>query len=289
MPASPWDDSTFAFSGDICNGQMSTVTWDRRLYEPASLNAITVGTDTLIEDAFAVDANVQMVGPFNDGDPGTENVRVRRSIYLPPMFVSLMLEDEMTPREAWDRLGNAIRVEGKLIECKPLVDWLKVALTRESRGNPSRLVNVSLTAPLSNRTLMEHQWKMVVQDLPALDPVAMRGRTDRIADELGALVGMQKDAADDRRADRRRKENKLPSEVFGGQIGNVMRLCGVAREQDLPDVWMELAKTPAKQHRTVIQKWVENTANDIADGIDLIVTPTLVKKISTLEFVMRNK
>ena len=62
-----------------------------------------------------------------------------------------------------------------------------------------------------------------------------------------------------------------------------MRLCGVARETDLPGVWLELAKTPVKQHRTVIQKWVESTAVDIADGISIIVTPTLVKKITTVE------
>ena len=205
------------------------------------------------------------------------------------MFVSLLLDDEMTPRDAWDILGNAIVNERKEVECKPIIDWMKVALTREGVGQQSRLAQQSLTAPLSNRVLMEHQWKLMIQDLPALDPAAMRGRKDRIADELGVLVGMQKDVLDDRKAERAKRENKFPSEVFGSQIENVMRLCRVAREQDLPGVWLELARTPVKQHRTVIQKWVDQTANDIADGISIIVTPTLVKKITTLEFVMRNK
>ena len=81
----------------------------------------------------------------------------------------------------------------------------------------------------------------------------------------------------------------MPSEVFGGQMENVMRLCGVASEAHLPGVWLDLARTPIKQHRTIIQKWVDSTSRDIADGIPIIVTPTLVKKITTLEFVMRNK
>jgi len=55
----------------------------------------------------------------------------------------------------------------------------------------------------------------MMQDLPALDPAATRGRKDRIADELGVLVGMQKDVLDDRRAEMHKKENKFPSEVFG--------------------------------------------------------------------------
>ena len=84
MPASPWDDKVFAFSGDLLHGQLSTVTWERVLYQPVSNNAIIVGTDTLIEDQLGVDTNVQMMGPFADGDEGTERVRVRNTVYLPP-------------------------------------------------------------------------------------------------------------------------------------------------------------------------------------------------------------
>ena len=135
---------------------------------------------------------------------------------------------------------------------------------------------------------MEHQFKIVCQDLRALEPSASRGRVDMVADELGTLVGIQRDATDVRRAEKSQKENRMPSEVFGSQMENIMRMCGVARESELPGVWLELAKAPIKQHRTVIQKWVDSTAGDIADGISIIVTPTLVKKINTLEFVMRN-
>ena len=68
-----------------------------------------------------------------------------------------------------------------------------------------------------------------------------------------------------------------------------MRLCRVGREEDLPGVWGELAKTPVKQHRYVIQKWVDATSESLGDNLPIIVTPTLVKKIKTLEFVMRNR
>ena len=68
-----------------------------------------------------------------------------------------------------------------------------------------------------------------------------------------------------------------------------MRLCRVGREEDLPGVWGDLAKTPVKQHRSVIHKWVDATADSMDDGLSIIVTPTLVKKITTLEFVLRNR
>lgn len=67
-----------------------------------------------------------------------------------------MLDEEMSPQEAGHVLGNAIISEGKLVECKLLVDWLKVALDREGLSQLSRLVRVSLTTPLSNRMLMEY-------------------------------------------------------------------------------------------------------------------------------------
>ena len=178
---------------------------------------------------------------------------------------------------------------GKEVESRPILDWLKVALTRKSRGAPSRLARPSLSPPLSNRTLMEQQWKWVLEDLPALSPEVGVGQKDKIARELGALVDLQQDAADDRRRATRKKENKLPSEVFGGQIANVMRLCRVGKEEDLPGVWLELARTPTKQHRSVIQKWIDYTSDAIADGLPIVVTPTLVKKVTTLDFMMRNK
>ena len=62
---------------------------------------------------------------------------------------------------------------------------------------------------------MDHQWKVVVQDMMALDPNASRGRQDRIAEELGSLVDLQQEAA----SDRRREKMRINSQVryLGGK------------------------------------------------------------------------
>lgn len=36
-------------------------------------------------------------------------------------------------------------------------------------------------------------------------------------------------------------------------------------------------------------EWIDSTSTEIDDGISIIGTPTLVKKITTLEFIQRNK
>ena len=289
MPASLWDDDAFAFHGDLVNNQVSVVSWNAALFGPAAIDPIVVGTDDLVSDGLAVNANVEMLGPFMNDALGTVQVQVRRTVYVPPMFVNVLLEEEVTPRQAWEQLGGAIRDAQMEDECRPLLNWLKVALTRREEGASSILSTNALTPPLSNRMLMERQWAWIVEDLPSLGPAAVAEGKDQIATELGELVHLQQVAAEEKRCAKRAKENKLPSEAFGGQIVNVMRLCQVAEESQLPGVWHDLAKTPVKQHRTVIQKWVDQVSDEIADGLELIVTPTLVKKVTTLEFIMRNK
>lgn len=60
-------------------------------------------------------------------------------------------------------------------------------------------------------------------------------------------------------------------------------------EADLPEISGVLAKSSAKQHRTIIQQYVDDVSDDIAGGLSLGVTPFLAKKIATLEFTMGNK
>lgn len=58
-----------------------------------SNNAIVVGTYILVEEWLALDPNIQTLGQ----DIGTKKVKICKIVYVPPMFVSCMLEDEMTP------------------------------------------------------------------------------------------------------------------------------------------------------------------------------------------------
>ena len=50
-----------------------------------------------------------------------------------------------------------------------------------------------------------------------------------------------------------------------------------------------LAKASPKQHRSLVQQHIDDMSDDLADGLALIVTPTLAKKVTTLEFVMGKK
>ena len=60
-------------------------------------------------------------------------------------------------------------------------------------------------------------------------------------------------------------------------------------EDDLPEIWRMLAKISPKQHRALIQQHIDDMSNDLADGLALVVTPMLAKKVSTLESCMGNR
>lgn len=97
---------------------------------------------------------------------------------------------------------------------------------------------------------------------------------------------------ENRKVDKQKRTNKFPNDVFrggGGGVVNIMQSYNIAREIDLPSICVELARTSVKQHRSVTQKYVNTTATKITDGLPIIITPILVKNITTLEYIMRNK
>ena len=95
------------------------------------------------------------------------------------------------------------------------MDWLRVAITCEGLGATLLLTMASPTAPVADTALLDHRWNLVMKDMPALNRTVESLRTNRIASELGTLVGLHQEAATDRQMQRRLKERKSPSEHFG--------------------------------------------------------------------------
>lgn len=69
---------------------------------------IVVPKAEIIDQSFAEDSAVAMVGPFSDGDKGMEVIATRMMMYLPPQYASIALANPvMTPKRLGKRLENS--------------------------------------------------------------------------------------------------------------------------------------------------------------------------------------
>ena len=100
------------------------------------------------------------------------------------------ISGDLTPRMALERIVGAVVQDGKEEVSRPLINWLKVAMTRGTMGGASDLATNSPSAPLMDRVLREHRHNLILEDIPSLrHGGGLQG--GGIVCELGALVGLR--------------------------------------------------------------------------------------------------
>lgn len=241
----------------------------------------------------AADPNLQFVGPYVPGDAGTEVVRVRYTMYVPPSLVGLFIDEALTPREAYDRLTGVLIAQGHMAMGAPLVKWLRVALTRSAAGQPSHLARPDVTALLADNILMQHQADILQWDLTGLhSPAVTAHGAAQISGAISNLVADNRLARQDDAARRAREAMKTPEMYYGPAaitITNLLRLCHVDRASLLPRVHQDLAQAPKKKDRTVIQNAVDDYNASIGRCQQLLITPSVAKKVTNIEYRMTNR
>ena len=129
-----------------------------------------------------------MVGPYEAVDARVESVRCRKTVYVPAPYVGLLLSGDLTPVEAWQRLRGAIVDAAAEDACRPIVNWLRAALTRSVPDALSTLVVPDPSAPLPDAILLEHRHRLLLGHLPDLDPSINCAAGTRIAETVREVV-----------------------------------------------------------------------------------------------------
>jgi hypothetical protein len=122
----------------------------------------------VLDQLLAADPELALLGPFGNEDARTDVVHVRQAMLIPFRYVRLLLQRPLTPREAWVQVAGAICNDGNQDACGPLLDWFRVALTRQGADQPSRLQQEHPRIPLMLPALIQRRWELVLADLPAL-------------------------------------------------------------------------------------------------------------------------
>jgi hypothetical protein len=125
---------------------------------PANGAGLQVLTFTNLDALFAADPAAIVVGPFVANEAGTEIVRTRNAMAVPPKYIPIVLGQRLTPREAYTQLGGAIRMlEGQEADCANLLTFLRATHTIPTGGDddPS-YPEASLHGPTCRQELYCH-------------------------------------------------------------------------------------------------------------------------------------
>ena len=286
LAASPWDDHMFVTKGELFANTPVTTYWLPEYFHQLPAQQL-VATAATLTTAFAADPALESTGPYANGDQGTELVRVRRAMFLPPKYVPMML-DPVTPRQAWERLHVQIEADQKVQECAPLLQWLSLALTVPLVGDPSVLGIAAPLAPVADHILLEHRRSILVQDFPELNLNGAAVQQNQIATEVGKLTStMQQEVLD---AARRRLDDKTksPTSLLGDSgLALLLRFAQVGNAQQLGHFWTSLAEAPKSQKLSILQ-WAIDEAKEEMGMVDLVflATPALLTKVKSLAFAM---
>jgi len=172
FPATPWDNLMYATMGELQHNHGVLVGIPNDYFNIVN-HQIQVPTPDAINLAFAGDIAVTQLGPFHNGDAGTETIRVRRICFVPHAYVEFFLAGPQTPRALWQLVHGQIVLDNRAEDCKPLIDFLRAALT-VSVVNESPVLAIPLpVAPLPDaflarrrRTILEDQFPQLNSALP---------------------------------------------------------------------------------------------------------------------------
>jgi hypothetical protein len=165
----------FAQKGDLHRNQAVLVEWKADYFHQLP-QQILVPTPVTIDTVYATQPEATMLGPYAQGEPGTELIKVRRTCFVPPKYVPLFLEAPLTPREAWERVRGQMVIDGQQVACQALIKYFQAALTRPGAGAaPSLALADAPTPPLADALLLDHrQQRILEEDFPELGDTQAR-------------------------------------------------------------------------------------------------------------------
>ena len=109
-------------------------------------------------------------------------------MYVPAPYVRLLLSADLNPVEAWNRLRGAIVDSAAEDACRPLIDWLRAAIVRSGPNTYSALIVPEPLAPLTDALLIHHRHRLMLINLPGIDPRINRAAGTRIAETVGEVA-----------------------------------------------------------------------------------------------------
>jgi hypothetical protein len=284
-----FDNMGVAFFGDVHNGQAPiSVTIPDAHFNQSTV--VQTPTDGLLAQLIAADPDAEVFGPYAAGDADTLPTIIRPVIVVPNRYALPFLTQGMVPKAAYQALGGMIAQDGNTVACAPLLDWLRVTLTRRAPNQPPRtcvdpLASPTFATPQAQQTFMAYRLGIVHNDFPHLQPGSYHGSAVLISQGINALTAEQRLARQEAEQRRNVKDApKSPADYFSVLLDRLMRWCHATREADLPPIYEQIANTKKGQLRSLLQTTVEDALDTLGYVEDFPVSSTLATKILELKW-----
>ena len=295
VPTTPFDGKTFATCNDVTELGPATILFPNdTFYRTAMLTGVR--TVAGIDAALAADpGGPGQLDAAADGDPDTDNARTRLGMFVPPAYAAAVLAaasspEGLTPRRLWSEIILVLRATaGHEVACASFLDWCRIAISHGTGAN-NPLNRSAPTLVMPDARLSSERLQILRNDLPLRFAAAPAAVTD-LGLVVDALGGLRADAdarglARDAKEDAKKATEHLPSTRWRGPLDQVLNLCQVNDELELPPVWHDMARAGAKRDRATIQYHFKAQAN--LRGLDAnrvpICSPELSKDLGALTF-----
>jgi hypothetical protein len=191
-----------------------------------------------------------MVGPFEADAANVHTIRTRGSMFIPLELVPLLLDKDRTAREAYLVVYPLLEDNDLVDACRPLVEFLQVASTQPTDGNPRPVALQDrlglVDHPVRAAVLRQRRTVVLYRVLPALVPAGHGHLPNTFAETLAeGLTNIAVEMHADRRArETRVYESARPKtfrERYGERIADGILLLTASADDDLlPPFYQEL-------------------------------------------------
>jgi hypothetical protein len=234
------------------------------------------------------------VVPFTEDVANVHTIRTRTSMFIPSVLVEYLLGKDNTARKAYLTVYPLLEAIDLLEICRPLVEFLQVASTHPTDGNPrpftlqDRLGKADY--PVRPAVVTQRLTAVLFHQLPALMPTNHGHLYDSFAETLAdSLTNIATEMhADHRARESRVVESTRPKtfrERYGDRIaGGMLRFTAVIDDDLLPPFYQELKwKQKGGVYRVLLQCKLDQSV-EAFDVLDFKVSPSQVIALRTFDF-----
>ena len=200
---------------------------------------------------FNNDEALDLVGPFNDTAAFTKKITTHKCMFIPFALVPYVIGHNLTPRAA-------VQVQVPLmaaleLELPQLTQFLLASCTKTTDNHPPVTVQdqseggLIHTRPRMIKVNNARRTNILHRQLPALS-----SSSSNLGSSVAALTNISvstkglRTALDRSMIQRRldiveKKKPTLVGDKYPHQLDHILKACGVDREEDLPEIWRQMA------------------------------------------------